>query len=313
MRAMFWAAVLAVFASAQSTERVLHFVHTADLKNQQEIATAVRTIAMIRDVNLDSSGTLTIRGAAEQIALGEWLVKTLDVESPRNPGEPYLVTGTDEAVRVLYLPETKTVQDFQEVATLVRTIAEIRYVFTYNDQRALVLRADADQLALTEFLLAEFHQPHPDTKEYRMASGNENITRVFQIASANSVQEFQQMATAARTIVNVRRVFTLNTPREIAMRGDANQIAAAAWFLNQLDHSAPGAPPEYRDETQADNVIHLFYLDPSTSIPDLQKTATSIRTNADIRQIFTYDPRRVVAVRGTSSQIDKAKDLLAVR
>jgi hypothetical protein len=306
--------LFAALASAQSAERALHFVHTDDLKNRQEIATAVRTIATIRDVTLNpEDGAFTIRGPEEQIALGEWLFKTLDIASPGNPGEPYRLIGTDEAVRVFYLPQTKTVQDFQEVATLVRTISDTRYVFTYNASRALILRANTDQFALTEFLLSEFGRAHPDAKEYRMASGKENIVRLFQVVSPSTDQEFQQMAMAARGIVNVRRVFTLNSPKEIGVRGDGNQIAAVEWLLNQLDHPATAVPQEYRDDTQADNLIHVFYLNPSLSVPDLQKAATSVRTSADIRQVFTYDPRRVVAVSGTASQIEKAKDVLSAQ
>ncbi len=304
----------AAIATAQPAERVLHFVHTQSLQNRQEIATAVRTISTIHDVSLDQDGAaLTIHGPAEQMALGEWLFKTLDVASPADPGEPYRVTGTDEAVRVFYIPKAKTVQEFQELATLARTMGDIRYVFTYNEQRALILRANADQFALTEFLLGEFNQAQPDAKEYRMAAGKDNVARVFRVTSPHDVREFQMMATAVRTITDVRRLFTLNNPKEIAVRGDAGQIAATEWLLAQLDHPAKGTPVEYRDNTQGDSVIHLFYLDPSVSVPDLQKSATSVRTDAQIRMVFTYDPQRLVAVRGTTSQIEKAKDLLAAR
>ena len=71
----------------------------------------------------------------------------------------YKMEGTDDnIVRVFYLTNTPTVQDFQEVATLVRTIGEIRRVFTYNSPRALVVRGTASQTALADWLVANLNQ-----------------------------------------------------------------------------------------------------------------------------------------------------------
>ena len=49
-------------------------------------------------------------------------------------------TVGDDVVRVFYLANTGTVQEFQEVATLVRSIGDIRYTFTYNAPKAAALR-----------------------------------------------------------------------------------------------------------------------------------------------------------------------------
>ena len=43
--------------------------------------------------------------------------------------------------------------------TLVRTTAQIRRVFTYNAQHALIVRATADQMALTEKLIHDLDKP----------------------------------------------------------------------------------------------------------------------------------------------------------
>jgi general secretion pathway protein D len=65
----------------------------------------------------------------------------------------------DEVVKVFYVTNVTSVQEFQEIATTIRTVAEIRRVFTYNAQKALIVRGTADQVALTEKLIHDLDKP----------------------------------------------------------------------------------------------------------------------------------------------------------
>lgn len=65
----------------------------------------------------------------------------------------------DEVVRVFYIQNATSVQEFQEMATAIRSVIEIRRVFTYNAQRALVLRGTVDQVALAEKLIRDLDKP----------------------------------------------------------------------------------------------------------------------------------------------------------
>ncbi|HVP00004.1 MAG TPA: cohesin domain-containing protein [Bryobacteraceae bacterium] len=65
----------------------------------------------------------------------------------------------DEVVRVFYVTNATSVQEFQEIATAIRTVAEIRRVFTYNAQKALIVRGSRDQVALTEKLIHDLDKP----------------------------------------------------------------------------------------------------------------------------------------------------------
>jgi general secretion pathway protein D len=65
----------------------------------------------------------------------------------------------DEVVKVFYVTNTSTVQEFQEIATAIRTLADIRRVFTYNAQKALIVRGTVDQVALTEKLIHDLDKP----------------------------------------------------------------------------------------------------------------------------------------------------------
>lgn len=65
----------------------------------------------------------------------------------------------DEVVKVFYITNATSTQEFQEIATAIRTVAEIRRVFTYNAQKAMVVRGPADAVALAEKLVRDLDKP----------------------------------------------------------------------------------------------------------------------------------------------------------
>ena len=314
--------VLAVFASiqtapAQSVEKTLYFVHLT--QNLPDAATAIRTIAGVPELALDEAKkSLILRGTSDQVALGEWLFKSLDVASngPGDPnvGAPYLVSGNDDAVRVFYLPYAGSVQDQQEVATMMRTIGEIRRVFVYSPQKAVIMRGTKEQLAMVEWISAALDRhkqgQSPQTSEFKLASGTDNIVRLFWASTPSGIQPFQEMATALRTVSEIRRVFTFNAQKAIAVRGTAEQLDLAAWIMGELDQTAHVASAPY---TVADsNQVRVFFLSPSAtkSVAEFQKTAVEVRTASNIRMIFTYSPTFAIVVRGAENQMDAAGKIL---
>src|SRR5882672_4181536 len=65
-------------------------------------------------------------------------------------------------VKVFYLKNVSTAQELQEIATDVRSICDIRRLFTYNGQMALIVRAEADRVALAEKVIADLDKPKPE-------------------------------------------------------------------------------------------------------------------------------------------------------
>jgi general secretion pathway protein D len=65
----------------------------------------------------------------------------------------------DEVVKVFYINNTTSAQEFQEIATVIRSLTEIRRVFTYNAQRAMLVRGTRDQVALAEKLVNDLDRP----------------------------------------------------------------------------------------------------------------------------------------------------------
>src|SRR5579884_915683 len=65
----------------------------------------------------------------------------------------------DEVVKTFYVTNATSVQEFQEIATAIRTVGDIRRVYTYNAQKAMVVRGTVDQVALAEKLVRDLDKP----------------------------------------------------------------------------------------------------------------------------------------------------------
>ncbi|HET9319897.1 MAG TPA: cohesin domain-containing protein [Bryobacteraceae bacterium] len=65
----------------------------------------------------------------------------------------------DYVVKVFYLSNVMTAQEMQEIVTALRTVAEIQKIFTYQAQNAIIIRAEADKVALAEKMVADLDKP----------------------------------------------------------------------------------------------------------------------------------------------------------
>jgi hypothetical protein len=232
-------AVVCASASAQDRDRTFFLTHTATVQQFQEVATVIRTIADIQQAAVDNDQkSVTVHATAAQIAMAEWLFNELDspIAQPALPHEYRPPGADDDVVRVFYVITAPTVQDFQEAATLVRTITDTRRVFTYNARNALVMRGTGAQMSLAEWLVKEIvPEPPSTTHQYEMA-GNDDVVRVLRLPHTATVPDFQKAATAIRQATQIKRIFTYNTPRAMALRGTADQIAMAERMAIDLDH-----------------------------------------------------------------------------
>ncbi len=307
--------ILALFVSTtsgQTANRVLQFAHTEGNQNIQEIATAIRTVADIKDARANPvEKTLALNATPEQIALADWLFHQLDqppiaaTGTQSDASDPYVVKGDviksedENTVRIFYLTNTATIQTFQEAATAVRTVADIRRCFTYNAPRAMIVRGTPDQVALAAWLVNQIGQPAGQTYNMPLAADphGDVVVRVFHVAHADTMQSFQEIATAIRTIGDIRRVFTYTSTRAIISRSTAEQAALTQWLLDQLD--VPPVPAArnsvaYQFDNSwdpANNMVRVFYLPQAATIQDFQQLAARVRSGSNIHRAFTYNER----------------------
>ena len=207
--------------------------------------------------------------------------------------------------RVLRISSAKTAQDFAEVATVIRSIAEIRDLSVDMDQRTITMWASAQQVSFADWLARELDPATNASPRFQV--GPDDVARIFYVKNAPGVQGFQEMATAMRSLVEIRRLFTYNTPRAIVARGTPDQLAAAEWILGELDQPLTQAPPRGARAFEMsgvgnENVVRIFHLTAAATIQDFQEAAVLVRSIGDIRRVFTYNPSHALLIRGTADQ-----------
>jgi hypothetical protein len=311
--------------ASQPLDQVLHFTHAETNRELQEIATNIRGITEIPQVSIDDAQrTLTLHGTAAQIALAEWLLNQWDnsapAQPPDNPAAHQYRMSSDDMVQVFHLAHAPTPQILQAMATDVRTVANIRRLFTYTESSIMTARGDASQLALAQWLVNQLDQPssqvarNAGSHAYRPAGTVDDVVRVFYPANPGTPQVLQEMATDVRTIADIRFLFVYPAATALIVRAPAADIALAEWLVNELDQPAnqpprTPAPHEYRRPGTVDDVVHVFFLTHAES-PRLQQIATEVRSTSQVKRVFAYSPPHAVVVRGTAAQIALASRLI---
>jgi general secretion pathway protein D len=68
----------------------------------------------------------------------------------------------EQVVKVFYLTNITGPQEMQEMLTVLRTVVDVQKVFNYTAQNALVVRAEADTMALVEKLISDLDKPRSE-------------------------------------------------------------------------------------------------------------------------------------------------------
>jgi general secretion pathway protein D len=114
-----------------------------------------------KNVNLDLTNT-TLEEALDYIAM-----QTKTFWKPISANTIFIAEDNvtkrrdyeDQVVKVFYLKNVTSVQEFQEIVTAVRSVTDIRRMFTYGAQNAVMCRGTVDQIALAEKLFHDLDKP----------------------------------------------------------------------------------------------------------------------------------------------------------
>jgi hypothetical protein len=317
----FFSLIAVATAVNAQTSDVFHFEHTRDTQNAQAIATTIRTILDMQQVKvLDDNppSTLTVGGTADQIKAAGWLFTELDQTSPVARMREYqLPTGTENVVRIYYVTHAQTIQQFQEIATAIRTVAEIRRVFTYNAEKAIIARGSPDQMGFFDWLLPLIDRPvdakpqHSISDEYTIPDQrDEGTSRIFYVAYAPAVKDFQALATSLRSIAGIRRVFTYNAAQAIALRGTQSELTMAEWLFNVLDQPSNLPVSGSFSATGPDDVVRVFDLSKAKASQDLPNLIAEIRGSSKNQFALSYGSQSIMVLRGTAAQMAAAEHLV---
>jgi general secretion pathway protein D len=68
----------------------------------------------------------------------------------------------DQVMKVFYLSNIQTAQEIQEIINAVRTLTELNRIMPYNSQNAIIVRGEADRVALAERIISNLDKPKPE-------------------------------------------------------------------------------------------------------------------------------------------------------
>jgi hypothetical protein len=237
-----------------------------------------------------------------------------------------LTQGQEAVNRTFAFAHADTPQAWQEIATILRSVADIPQVSVDAPKRSLSLRASTEQVAVAEWLFHELDRA-PDRgsggvntstpSEYKTSPRGDDIVRLFDLQPNSTPQEVQETSTVLRSMGDIRRVFVYNASRKIVVRGDRDQIAFSEWLVAKLyaARAARVAPAssestEFRAKENRDSQVRLFPVSTSLSDQDLQEIATILRSIADIRYVFTHTATRAIVLRASPEQVAMAEWLV---
>ena len=190
--------------------------------NAQETATVLRSVAIgARVFALDSRKKISFRGAAEDVALAEWMMS-------RDVAKKDFQLG---AVRQFRLGFPASVQELQEAATVVRSIGEIQRLIVDNETKSVFVRGSQEQIDLADWIFKQLASAPIEAATRESKYGGEVVKVYFLKRDAATVHQLQETAVKVRRDTQIRRMFTYNASRAIFVRCTAEQAAQADALL----------------------------------------------------------------------------------
>jgi len=177
------------------------------------------------------------------MAEAEWLFHELDQPADSQSASPHERRTSDngEIVRLFYMAHTAGGRELSEMATVVRSVTEIRKMFAYPSNKVLVLRGTIPQLAAAEWLFGKLDKaagvqaPQSEISNQFKMPGSDDMVRVFYVTKVTTTQALQELSFQVRTIANARRLFVCDKVKALAIRGTAAEVEYAERLVRERD------------------------------------------------------------------------------
>jgi hypothetical protein len=128
--------------------------------------------------------------------------------------------------------------------------------------------------------------------------------RVFHLSQSESQQDINELTAAVDTIANLKIAPDIELGT-VTLRGTADQVALAAWLLEQLDQPAPSSHQPATYDYQTDKrapAVRVFRMANIETPHGLSEITATIRTISDVSRAVPYVSQRALAMRGTADQ-----------
>ncbi len=231
------------------------------------------------------------------------------------------VAFAEDIDRVFRLRNAPAVVSGQEIATTMRTVAQIRQLSIDSAAATLTMKGTPDELALAEWLLPKLDVAEASNmgpQEYRVQRSNEDIVMVFELTHTTTPRGIQEIITTLRTVADIQKIYTVTAPRIITLRGDASQIGLAKFLVFELDQAAQlSAQPrpsamvhEFKSNGGGLDTALVYGLAHTDGSQSVQEIVTTLRTVLSIQKIFSVTAPNLLAIRGSAIDVQMAEWLI---
>ena len=197
-------------------------------------------------------------------------------------------------------------QGLQEIATIRRTVGDIRNLSINPAPASLTVQGTSDDLAMSGWIVHQLDRPAsppPSTStQFLVAGKSDDVIQVFHLANIPTApQAMQEILTVLRTVADVQKIFNYTPLTDMVIRGPAAQIALAEYLIDSLD-VVPGSVMTGQDfhytsvqPNHGPEVVRVFYLKNSPTPQAVQEILTTLTA---------------MAVRGSASDLAAAEFLI---
>lgn len=178
----------------------------------------------------------------------------------------------DQVLKVFYLSNVNTVQELQEIINAVRTLTEIQRIMPFGSQMAIVVRGEADRVALASKIISDLDKPKAEV-----------VVDILVLQASTTFS--RQITTAlASTGLNVPAVFAprpglqvVTNPTTTTNATSTNQSTTSTTTPSGTTTSGPPAIP-------IANLSHLSSADFSIILPSALLQAALNDANTKVLQ-----------------------------
>ena len=210
--------------------------------------------------------------------------------------------------RTFYFTRGESPQNLQEIVNIVRGVGIVQQVTSDTAKKSVTVTGTADQVALADWLCHQLSQPGngQPPQEYRIPGSDLPVVHVYFLANVLSPRDLQEVTNATRSVTDIQRAFPYAPLQALALRGTADQVAAADWILRELNQAGPGQNTQEFPLPLAaprKEVAKVFYVKNTLTPQGIQEMVNMTRSIADIQRFYPYLARHAIVARGTSEQL----------
>ena len=212
-------------------------------------------------------------------------------------------------------------QGLQEIATILRTVANIQRLTVDSTAATVTVDGTPDEIATAGWIIHQLDRPasadpslpSPGTnsEQYVIPGKRDDVIQVFHLnhVAPKTPQAIQEILTVLRTVGDIQKIYNDTGLSDLVVHGTANELALTHFILDSLD-VAPGtvtvaATPEFHYAVTGlpNDIVRVFYLSHTATPQQMQEILTTLRTVISIQKVFNYTPLNALTIRARASDL----------